>query len=558
MKTRNKIILLLALALTCMITSCESYLDTMPDQRTELNSVRKVKDLLMSAYSTASSIQMEEFMSDNRMDNGEKYGFPSNILMQGYYWEEMTDINQDTPRYLWNGCYSAIAAANQALQAIEELGDPEEAQPYKGEALMCRAYGHFALAKIFCMAYGDDADTNLGIPYITAPETNVGVQYERGTLAETYAMIDKDIEEGLPLISSEAYDIPLYHFNQNAAYAFAAQFNLFYNKFDKAIRYATEAIGEDPSSVLRNMGGYAQFPSSMEYTLAYISSDEPANLMLQQTMSWWGSNYKSAYRYGHSREICEKQTIWSKGPYGSLKVYETVLGYGDQSIFVPKMEQQTMSWWGSNYKSAYRYGHSREICEKQTIWSKGPYGSLKVYETVLGYGDQSIFVPKMDQFKEIANAITGSYYGRQVAFAFTTDKTLLNRAEAYVLSKQYDKAVNDLQYWYRIKAATKVPDKDELNLFYETVDPTTNGKPLDPKFALEAGLQTNLLKAVIHARRIETVHEGERWQDIKRFGIEISHNIENESPIVLKAHDLRKAVQIPASVVEAGMQPNPR
>lgn len=55
MKTRNKIILLLALALTCMITSCESYLDTMPDQRTELNSVRKVKDLLMSAYSTASS-----------------------------------------------------------------------------------------------------------------------------------------------------------------------------------------------------------------------------------------------------------------------------------------------------------------------------------------------------------------------------------------------------------------------------------------------------------------------------------------------------------------------
>jgi len=28
MKTRNKIILLLALALTCMITSCESYLDT--------------------------------------------------------------------------------------------------------------------------------------------------------------------------------------------------------------------------------------------------------------------------------------------------------------------------------------------------------------------------------------------------------------------------------------------------------------------------------------------------------------------------------------------------
>ncbi len=34
---------------------------------------------------------------------------------------------------------------------------------------------------------------------------------------------------------------------------------------------------------------------------------------------------------------------------------------------------------------------------------------------------------KWTSLKEIANAITGSYYGRQVAFAFTTDKTLLNR-----------------------------------------------------------------------------------------------------------------------------------
>ena len=267
MKTRNKIILLLALALTCMITSCESYLDTMPDQRTELNSVRKVKDLLMSAYSTASSIQMEEFMSDNRMDNGEKYGFPSNILMQGYYWEEMTDINQDTPRYLWNGCYSAIAAANQALQAIEELGDPEEAQPYKGEALMCRAYGHFALAKIFCMAYGDDADTNLGIPYITAPETNVGVQYERGTLAETYAMIDKDIEE-----------IKL----TNVGYSFKDK-EIFKNincSFEKGKNYAIVGESGSGKSTLINiiLGNNKQYSGSVKYNDVEISDIEESQL----------------------------------------------------------------------------------------------------------------------------------------------------------------------------------------------------------------------------------------------------------------------------------------
>ena len=107
--------------------------------------------------------------------------------------------------------------------------------------------------------------------------------------------------------------------------------------------------------------------------------------------------------------------------------------------------------------------------------------------------------------------------------------------------------------------APQIPDMESLNTFYEsTVNPNTNGKPLNPKFDIEPGLQTNLLKAVIHARRIETVHEGERWLDIKRFGLEIKRELYGESPIVLESHDLRKAIQIPAAVISAGMERNPR
>ena len=127
------------------------------------------------------------------------------------------------------------------------------------------------------------------------------------------------------------------------------------------------------------------------------------------------------------------------------------------------------------------------------------------------------------------------------------------------MAKQYDKGVRDLQYWCKAKVAPQIPDMESLNTFYEsTVDPNTNGKPLNPKFDIESGLQTNLLKAVIHARRIETVHEGERWLDIKRFGLKITRELYGESPIVLESHDLRKAIQIPAAVVSAGMERNPR
>lgn len=502
MKIKN-IFTILALAIgACGITSCEDFLDTMPDQRAELNSVKKVKDLLVSAYPKGSELVMEEMMSDNRMDNTDKYGQPSTLHKELYFWEDVTEIGQDTPYFLWNECYSAIAAANQALEAIKNLGNPSEAIPYKGEALMCRAFSHFILANMFCMAYGTDASIDLGIPYMMKPETTIGEVYERGTLQETYEKIDADIEAALPLLSGEAYEVPLYHFTPKAAYAFAAQFNLFYNKFDKVVEYATKAIGEDPTSVLRNMNGYAQFPTSKEYTLAYVDKDEPANLLLTPRLSWWG--------------------------YG---------GYTSQ-----------------------RYGHSRTICEEQTIWSEAPWIATSAYESVMGYGDASIFVPKLEYFTEIANAITGSFYGWNVTFAFTTDKTLLNRAEAHVLAKEYDLAVQDLQYWLKKRGAKKIPTKEEFNAFYETAEPDKNGKPLNPKFdfALEEGLQTNLLKAVIHIRRIETVHEGERWQDIKRFGMEVTHNVDKWEPVVLASHDLRKAMQLPAAVLEAGMQPNSR
>jgi hypothetical protein len=41
------------------------------------------------------------------------------------------DINQDTPSAYWDACYSAIAHANQALDAIEKLGNPARLKPQK-------------------------------------------------------------------------------------------------------------------------------------------------------------------------------------------------------------------------------------------------------------------------------------------------------------------------------------------------------------------------------------------------------------------------------------------
>ena len=87
----------------------------------------------------------------------------------------------------------------------------------KGEALICRAYAHFVLVNIFCQQYDPNYPDDMGIPYMEKAETELDPKYERGTVAEVYAKIEKDIEEGLPLIDDAIYSVPKYHFNRKAA-----------------------------------------------------------------------------------------------------------------------------------------------------------------------------------------------------------------------------------------------------------------------------------------------------------------------------------------------------
>ena len=176
------------------LTSCDDFLDKMPDNRTEINSAEKVTKLLVSAYSESNTNYLCEMASDNTMDNGSNYTIGERQQQEAYLWKKITGTGNDSPRSFWNNTYLAIATANQALVSIDEMNGRESMSAQRGEALMCRAWGHFCLANFFCQAYSPEtADKNLGLPYATTPETTVKPEYTRGTLAELYANIAKEI-----------------------------------------------------------------------------------------------------------------------------------------------------------------------------------------------------------------------------------------------------------------------------------------------------------------------------------------------------------------------------
>ena len=303
--------------------------------------------------------------------------------------------------------------------------------------------------------------------------------------------------------------VPAYHFNEKAAYAFAARFNLFYGKdYDKVINYATQAIGEDPTSVLRDLNGYDKFTNQEEWGRGYVSQDEPANLLLTTNYSTYPRLYNQ--RYAITRDLMNASLVWSLFP-GNVQ--------------------------------------------------------LPVYRVVFQTNYVTYFVPKIIEFFEITNPVAQTGYIHIVLPIFTTDETLLCRAEAHILKKEYDAAATDLSYWYQ-KKGIEAHTAAEIIEFYD--EPSGNNDEThrcDPanRTPLNTGVtydhdQTCMLYAVLHARRVETIHEGHRWPDIKRYGLTVTHNIHNGEPIALEANDLRKAIQIPEEVLSApgNMTPNPR
>ena len=547
---KKSIIYLLGIAIVIpAFMSCSDFLDQNPDLRTTLDSEEKIANILVSAYiSGAGSYQLvAELSSDNVCD----YGITKNynqFYQDVYEWAEEVTSNNDAPRNIWSSNYNNIANANQALSAIEELGGPTTTRlkASKGEALICRAYSHFVLANMFCMPYNPATAGNcLGIPYMDHAETDLNPRYERGTLQEVYEMIGKDIEAGIPLIDDTAYSVPKYHFNYKAACCFASRYYLFMQDWDNAIKYATMALTSNPSSLLRDYSAIAALPNGTSRHQEYVNSASTANFLLQAATSNSGllfDWYSTAGRYSH----------------GKLQgTYETV-------------QPKKGGPWGSGV--TFRAPHA-------VLASSGKY-----------------ILPRTWRVFQYTDPVAGTGFNKAISVLFTSEEALLNRAEAYIMKMNedpaaLDKALEDMNLYAAnlfsagfksmteasiIKWATETyPDYSEL---YVGKTSASSPQTLNPKKKLhaapyntleEGSPQESMLQALIFMRRYQFLHEGMRWFDTRRFGITVyRYLLDEDAETVVQITDQisdengtpdpRRALQLPADVIAAGLTPNPR
>lgn len=523
----------LMLASVAILASCSDQLDTLPDNRTTLDTPKKIAGLLVTAYPDRTPTLFNEWMSDNTDYMGAQNSQGNRGGDQYFFWQEQTEGGNDSPEQVWMLYYEGVYKANEALAAIEEQGGPKNdiLRNSKGEALLIRAYDHFILANEFCRPYNGKTSTkDAGLYYATgiADFSAAAEQSNRGTVADVYAKIAADIEAGIPLLN-DTYEVPKYHFNKQAAYAFATRFYLYYEKWEKAKEYADKLLGSNPAASLRDYRALQAMPLSkseqaVKIAEAYCSASADCNLLVQTSISSAGM---------------------ALAPWLTSKRYTL-----------------------TNYLS------ETELFQSNNIWGTSSNLIWKPFTVNSGESNFALLMKLPREF-EIRNTTTGSGYLRTLNVDFTMDEALLNRAEAEIMLGQNDAACADMTIWMKNFFNTNVTlTPTSVQTYFKTVPyayadaakmvPSFK-KHISPRFTIDAegSVQESLLQCLLNFRRIETVHQGMRWMDIRRYNIEIPRRLigANGKPSQnldwLEKDDPRQVVQIPQSIREAGVAGNP-
>lgn len=525
MISKKYITLFLGLA-TLSLGSCSDFLSTLPDDRKEVNSTQSVQQLLVSAYSQGGFYSvLAEMSSDNVQEAYDYRDRTSHFYDQVFAWQDPVDVDSDAPVVIWSYNYKAINTANVALDQLAQLPETAQNRALRGEALLCRAWGHFVLSNVFSVGYDPQtAATQLGVPYVTQPEKSIDASYSRESVADNFEHIARDLEEGVKLLDDAIHTTgKKFHFTRQAAYAFAARFYLYYQQWDKAIEYASLTLGSSPYSALRNYDAILALPSTsyQNRALAFTEYNERNNIFFlagtTQAGYVFGPYSVRGARYNHRSALATSETTGARA-----------------------------AWWSDAQNDSKLKLEPSAMVSDKTVITRYP----------------ALMIP--------VSPGSASGYNTSVIPEFTTDETLLVRAEAYINKGQYDLALLDMNAWlanattdYQTLDAERIARWNEATLYATAKSPSPR-KRMEPTFALRDEKHEQFLQVLLHMRRIETLHTGLRWFDIKRYGIALqrstvlSGSAIRELEYTLSARDKHHAIQLPAEVIAAGLTPNPR
>jgi len=153
---------------------------------------------------------------------------------------------------------------------------------------------------------------------------------------------------------------------------------------------------------------------------------------------------------------------------------------------------------------------------------------------------------------------------------FRSDEMLLARAEANTMLGKFDEALDDLNCFIELRipaddfdiATTSLTQAKILSYYSAQLNGANTfinsdfnkGRFLDGE---QGRLQKALILTILDFRRIEFLYEGQRYYDILRWNIPVTHRDNSGQTSTLTPDDDRRILQIPQTAILAGVEANP-
>lgn len=485
------------LFILCCISGCETNLSEIPDNRILIDTPEKISEILTNAYPQRTYHAFAETLSDNVEESSYLTHKLSQNYKQNYFWEEENDLeDDDSQSNYWTACYIAIAHANEALANIDKIAKGDNLNTQKGEALLARAYAHFMLVSFWSEPYNP-----------STAKTALGIPYI--TMPEDQLVVKykrNTVEEVFDKIEKDIveglplikdnYAHPKFHFTKAAAKAFAARFYLIKGNWDKVIEL-TNDLGNSPGGILRDYYSILKLKGLSSQQERYASSQEPTNLLISYVRSSYGDTYLS-----------------------------------------------------NNYYLTYSL-------MQETIMKPFFKGKFLNYSRWTNYA--VAFTAKFFPYTKYTNLTKRNKESYFPIVMFTNDELFLNRIEALVMKNRFIEARDALEFFMSIRTLEYDPKTDKLTEKLLIKNYPFIKDEYTPFYNLTP-LQTSYIKAITDAKRKETLQEGLRWLDIKRFNLAIDHSYLTRTinTIHLAKNDKRKVLQIPPNEIAKGLEANPR
>ena len=467
------------LTILFVMSACNDFLAEVPNrgENEVLNKGEQIKKLFANSDDYYTPVDFLVASSDD-------YGMTTEIFdalgyldipsLSGLSWApEGLDVFMSDE--LWTKQYNKIFHANAVINEIDNISDisNEERSEYLAHAHFVRALAYWELVNVYCLPYAEENLQTLGLPL--KKTTHSDEDMTRATLKDTYAFIESDLKESLKSPRMDVDKDERWLVSQPAAKALMARFYLFTGDYEKAQKFADEALKSKNATLLdyNNLTTYTLDKGGFynEETDESINDDMSGDN--SNVLTYCETYNYAAYQFVNYQELYYPQFYTVTSTVNMLASQELVNLYdGETDLRYTNfyVKNGLIDYWvyGFNDKCIYHQFSSRNQWGQQMDVFVG--ASPTVAEMYLTKAEAMVRTGAWNEAMDIVNDLRKNRFSTNSNYSITAN----NQIEALTqVLKERRRELPFVMRWYDIRrfAFNETPEDDvELRRTFYTIE----------------------------------------------------------------------------------------